>query len=457
MKKINIPILVSSFILSSIFPSCKKYLAEKSNKKQILISSLRDLQSLLDKYDDINRKDPGAPEAVSDNYYVNDADYAAMSADQQRKMYIWNGSDLFPAGSNNDWGRCYDLVYTANTILENINKIKRVPNDQAEWENVKGQALFLRARGFLPAVSVWSLAYDQATAKTDLGIPLKLSTDFNEPSIRSDVEEVYARIISDLKEAISLLPVNAIHPNRSSRPAAYALLARTYLWMRQYDSCFKYADLSLQLKNTLLDYNSPAVVPTATFPIPAFNVEVITDYWIVTPTLLAMSRCKIDSHLYSSYSANDLRKTVFFRNNGNGTYAFKGYYTQISAPFGGLATDEVYLMRAESNARKGNTTEAMNDLNTLLVKRWKTGTFVAFTAMNAQDALSQILVERRKELLMRGLRWMDIKRLNKEGANITLTRKVNGQTYTLPPNDLRYALAIPEDIIAMTGMPQNLR
>ncbi|HEY0177744.1 MAG TPA: RagB/SusD family nutrient uptake outer membrane protein, partial [Pedobacter sp.] len=68
-----------------------------------------------------------------------------------------------------------------------------------------------------------------------------------------------------------------------------------------------------------------------------------------------------------------------------------------------------------------------------------------------------VLQERRKELIMRGIRWMDIKRLNKEGANITLTRKLNGNVYTLPANDLRFALPIPDDVIAFSGMKQNLR
>ena len=67
------------------------------------------------------------------------------------------------------------------------------------------------------------------------------------------------------------------------------------------------------------------------------------------------------------------------------------------------------------------------------------------------------LKERRKELLFRGLRWSDLKRYNRDGAGISLERTVNGTTYTLPPNDLRYAIAIPEDIIKMTGMPQNPR
>jgi starch-binding outer membrane protein, SusD/RagB family len=56
---------------------------------------------------------------------------------------------------------------------------------------------------------------------------------------------------------------------------------------------------------------------------------------------------------------------------------------------------------------------------------------------------------------MRGLRWIDIKRLNKEGAGIVLKRLIGDKTYTLQPNDPRYALPLPADIILNTGMQQN--
>jgi len=58
---------------------------------------------------------------------------------------------------------------------------------------------------------------------------------------------------------------------------------------------------------------------------------------------------------------------------------------------------------------------------------------------------------------MRDLRWMDIKRLNKEGANISLRRTVNGITYSLQPNDNKFALPLPETIIRISGMTQNPR
>jgi hypothetical protein len=122
-----------------------------------------------------------------------------------------------------------------------------------------------------------------------------------------------------------------------------------------------------------------------------------------------------------------------------------------------LATDEVYLIRAECFARAGDVVDALKDLNTLMAKRIKSAFFVPFIASTGTDALKLILTERRKELVMRGLRWTDLRRLNKEGYNIALTRVINGQTYTLLPNDPRYILPIPDDVIVFTGMQQNIR
>jgi starch-binding outer membrane protein, SusD/RagB family len=66
-----------------------------------------------------------------------------------------------------------------------------------------------------------------------------------------------------------------------------------------------------------------------------------------------------------------------------------------------------------------------------------------------------ILLERRKELLMRGLRWMDIKRLNKENRNLVLKRIAGSQVFMLLPNDKYYALPLPTDIILNSNLQQN--
>ena len=86
-----------------------------------------------------------------------------------------------------------------------------------------------------------------------------------------------------------------------------------------------------------------------------------------------------------------------------------------------------------------------------------TGTFTPYPIQSAAEALDTILVERRKELAFRGIRWSDLRRLNKEGWNITLTRNLNGVMYTLPPNSELYTLPIPPDVINSSGIIQNPR
>ncbi|HEY0175975.1 MAG TPA: RagB/SusD family nutrient uptake outer membrane protein [Pedobacter sp.] len=449
-------IMLTIFCLSAM--SCNKYLDAKPDKSLATISTLDDAQSLLNS-DLMYQLDLGIGEASADNFYVTYTDYQSLLSNPvfiyNARQYTWEKVNLFSPGGN-DWSNCYGShIYRTNTVLDNLPKIDR-NSDRTRWDNVKGMALFFRARNYLHMAYTWIQAYDPATAKTDLGLPLRLNADFNEKSVRSSIENTYGQIINDLTAAIPLLPVQAVHPVSPSKPGAYALLAETYLSMRKYKEAGLYADSCLRLYNKLMDFNDTKIInPTAAYPIPRFNAEVLVESVMNTPGSLQDVRCKIDSVLYQSYDDNDLRKTIFFTKNTDNSYRFRGSYEQGLNLFSGLATDEMYLIRAEASARAGNSDAAMNDLNTLLITRWKTGTFVRFTATDANDALQKVLTERRKELLMRGLRWPDLKRFNKDGANITLKRVLNGQIYTLPPNDPGYAIEFPEDVIALSGMQQN--
>ena len=448
--RFSISILMAASLLLG---ACTKYLDTKPNQALSVPNSLSDLQSLLDTYYRLNTNDAGSSETSADNYYLTDADWNAL-AEPFRRLHTWQDDRVF-SNYQNDWSNIYSTVFVTNVVLDNIGSIQRTAGNQTEWDNVKGSALVLRARSFLQAAIIWSGPYVPANAETSMGIPLRMSQDFNEKSTRSTLKQTYAQILQDLKEAADRLAPNPLHVMRPSRGAAYGLLARTYLSMGNYDSCLLYSDKSLQIKSTLLNYNT--LNANSVFPFPQLNIEVIMENLIPLPSPLSISRAKIDSNLYNSYHPNDLRKTLFFKSNGNGTYGFKGSYEGGGNLFSGIATDEVYLMRAEANAKLGNLTPALADLNTLLQNRWKTGTYLPPLNPSAATLLELIRTERRKELLMRGLRWMDLKRLNAEGANITLTRNLGGQTYTLPPNDLRYAIAIPEEIIQLSGISQNPR
>jgi tetratricopeptide (TPR) repeat protein len=448
-------IFICFIVILTCITSCRKYLDQKPDQSLAVPNSTKDFQSLLDN-NTMLRGAQGSLEVSSDDYFLLFSDYIGRP-DPVKNTHIWKKDSLFQPGTNNDWTNNYNKLFTINTVLDNIDKIRKTSNLE-DWSNIKGSALFLRAYLYLHLVSIFSPAYDPATSLTDLGVTLRLNANFNEVSVRSTLQQTYDQIIQDLNDAIPLLPVTPIHKIRPSRPAAYGLLARTYLFMRNYEMALINADACLRLYNTLIDYND--LDTNATAPIASNNPEVI--FQISTaPQPLSAPRTKIDSNLYKSYQADDLRKTIFFRSTAVDQYTFKGSYdgsNSNSTWFCGIAADEIYLVRAECYARKGNLAEAKFDLDTLMKKRWKsTVAYPDFNPATPDDALKIILDERRKELLFRGIRWMDIKRRNKEGANIVLKRVLNGVGYLLLPNDKRYALPIPEDVISFTGMPQNPR
>jgi len=438
-------------VCSVAFCSCKKYLDAKPNRALQVPSSIADLQALLDDNDFMNGQDGiSFDESSADNFYLTDDVYNQFDQ-PNRDTYIWNNKNY--SNSPNDWFYLYNIINVANVVLDNIDNIPANDGNRAAWNNAKGSALFFRANAFLHGAFIFCKAFDESTASQDYGLALRLTSDFNQPSSRSSLLETYNKILEDLEVAAQLLPGLPVHVVRPSKASAYALLARTFLSMRRYDSCLKYANLALRLKGDLVDFNT--LSPTTSYPFKRYSIEDMFDDVSVQMNYYASSKyyARIDTTLYNSYDGNDLRKVIYFKREADG-YSFKGSYAR-SIPFIGIATDEVYLMQAECHARLGDKDAALNALNTLLATRWIAGTYVPFTATTAPDALAIILQERRKELLFRSLRWMDIKRLNKEGAGIVLTRVIDGVTYKLPPNDNRYALALPADIIRMTGMPQN--
>lgn len=438
---------------------CAKFLDAKPTNEVVVPQTIADLQALLDDAALVMNETatPASGEAASDNYFVPEDYYKTLSSRRQA-FYKWQRYDYF---YENDWSNAYAPVYNANYCLELLQKQERNTANAARWDNVYGSALFFRSYYFQQLSWVYAKAYDEATATTDLGIALRLTYDYNDPSRRASVAECYRQIVDDTRKALLYLPDYPEHVFRPSRVAAYALLARTFLSMRRYDSAYKYADRCLDMKNELIDLNGDPDLGTftTTYPFKKFNKETIfyTEmangdvYGLVLPT-----RSKVDTVLYDSYNASDLRKKAYFIKSGD-YYRFRGSYSKVNTPFTGLATDEMYLIRAECSARRGaaGLQRALTDLNTLLAKRYEKSTFTEVTVSSADAALDLILEERRKELIWRGIRWSDIKRLNKEGRDIVLEKVVEGQGYSLEPNSSYYALPLPTDIINITGMQQN--
>jgi hypothetical protein len=457
MKKNIIKIRVkiaSAFLLLSliaIIPSCKKYLDAKTDKSLVIPSTLEDAQALLDNYQGMNQFFPFLGNISDDNFYVTDSYFNSQNI-TYRNYHTWAKE----AVDETDWNYMYGMVLNADIAIETINKLSPSLQNSARANNIKGQALFFRALGLYNVVQYYAAPYDSSTASKLPGIPLRLSSDATIISKRATLQQSWQQIENDLKFSIDLLPVYNTILSRPNKASAYAALAEIYLDMSKFKHAANYADSSLHLNHTLINYNT--LDTTKLYPFTRFNSEVLFSSVTQNIAMLTVNNYIVDSLLFQSYDGNDLRRKLYFKNNGMETVGFTGSYDGSSSLFNGIATDEVYLIKAECEARKGLADSAMTLLNTLLETRWITGTFIPFTATNAEEALNIILTERRKELILRSKRWFDLRRLNKETNYArTLTRIQNGTTYTLPPGDPRYVFPIPVQAVTITGMEQNVR
>lgn len=467
--KIILNLLLVGVIFFFISGCKKKWLDAKPELSLTVPSTIKDYQALLDGGTtstlnsvgfSINQISLG--EIGAGDFYSLTARWQANPINREKNAYIW-APDIFSggAGTEPDWYYPYKKIFYANLVLDGIDKIVPVTSTEIEdWGNVKGSAYFFRAYNHYDIAQHFCKWYDKSSANSDLGIPLRLTADFNDKSFRTTVEETYGKVIDDLKNAAGLLPVSVpsskTYKIRPTKAAAFSMLARVYLTIEEYDSAFLYSDKALSLYSTLIDYNT--LSSTSSTPIARFNDEVIWHCTMSNAAMLLSSFSIVDSSLYKLYLPGDRRSKIFFGTSA-GNVIFKGSYNQSQIKFTGLATDELYVIRAECNARKGNTSSALIDINTLLMKRWDSAfPFEAITAINPEEALSKIIVERRKELCFRGLRWTDLRRLNKDDRfKVVLKRVIDGQTYELKPNDKKYVLPIPNDIIQLSGMQQNPR
>lgn len=443
------------YLLPALLCSCQKgFLDVKPQKSLLVPETTADFYALLDNTLIFNNT-PGLTVEADGDLYTTDAGYNAFVLDEERKNYTW-AKDLFGSASQGDWDTPYQQVFYANVVLDGLSKL----GSGTDAAVLKGTALFHRAFAYYWLAQQFAAPYDAATAATDAGIPLKTSADVNERPGRGTLAATYAQLLRDLDQARGLVPVTTLFKSRPNRAAVFGLQAKVYLAMGDYPSAGRYADSCLQLSHALIDYNTLSATATRPFPkaLPNGNDEVIFDaVQLAYSDASSTSVILTDPALYQSYAADDLRKTIFYKALSTG-YKFKGNYAGIISLFSGIATDEMYLTRAECAARQGNAAAALADLNTLLATRWKKGTYTAMTAPTADAALALILTERRKELTCRGTRWTDLRRLNRDPRfAVTLGRVVAGVNYTLGPGSPRYVYPIPQDELIQVKLEQNER
>ena len=206
---------------------------------------------------------------------------------------------------------------------------------------------------------------------------------------------------------------------------------------------------------------------------------------------------RVSYDLYTSYSANDIRKSSWFWNFGTftgyirrepgtptsettpdqrGWYDTYYYYpcTGLKSPVSSifwLRSGEAYMNLAEAQAYLGNDKEAQKALSTLLENRYIEGCMELDITETGEKLITRIRKERRLEFPLEGHRWFDLRRYRvcsvfpeKHSLMHTYTVYRDGSTgnivetrlYKLEEEDTGWTVNIPHEVLEFNvGMPDN--
>ncbi|MGC9342477.1 MAG: RagB/SusD family nutrient uptake outer membrane protein, partial [Bacteroidales bacterium] len=273
---------------------------------------------------------------------------------------------------------------------------------------------------------------------------------------RNTVDEVYEQIITDLRDAESLIDPDYVRSGVTDSkavatlPAIQALLSRAYLYSEQWQLAAEYATKVINNPNYSLwtadeypdvwgnDIGGSEVI----FEVYGATANSYDEYW-EGPAYMTdpegYADCAAHEDLIALYDEGDVRGTMFRTDPNN----VSGSYWTTKYPGKGIATpdvnnvvvlrlSEMYLNRAEAivNGASVPGVTAQDDINAIRAKRnadpvTSVGTDVVFN-------------ERRLELAFEGHLWFDYAR-TKRASSIS-----DRPDQSLAADSYKWALPIPK-------------
>ncbi|WP_316825919.1 RagB/SusD family nutrient uptake outer membrane protein [Pedobacter miscanthi] len=389
-------------------------------------------------------------------------------------QYRWALQFEDPTLTPSIWSNFYNIIYYYNAVINGIDNAQG--GSAQEKQKLKAEALLGRAHEYFYLVNLYGKIYNPSTADQDLSVPFVSSSDIvTITPPRSTVKQAYENIIADLNMALASLPAdNATNRFRGSVAAANSMLARVYFYMRDYANARKYAELSLQAPSLMmLDYNAGVITATGFPNWPALVTRKDVIYARGAGAMSNVATVPVTLSFAQSFAAGDLRsyfikdinKSTLSANPKRGTinycYAYLASTTSPNMAGNaniGTSVAEMKLIIAEGAVRSGDLTTALQQLDDVRKNRFSPTGYAAFQSGDQAAILQKITDERLFELPFGGVRWLDMRRLSSEGKMPAVNRyDANGNVFeTLQPNDPRYVLKIPLNILGYNpDMPQN--
>lgn len=377
---------------------------------------------------------------------------APTPSDTHEDPSMWLGSDKA-------WKNYYNAIYYSNVVLESIDEAE---GEAQQRRYLKGEAMVLRAFAYFKLINLYAKPYDESTADSDLGVPLKLDPNVQAESYtRATVQEIYDQIDQDLSQGIPLMEENNIRLTTKYKftpEAARLLLSRVALYKQNYQKTIEEASEVITANPRLFDLSQYSLSHAQTsfgygqgthYITNENNANVLFVYGsnpFYRYSYLSTSRSlSVSEDLMQTYEQGDIRRYYFTRDNqlGLSYYKYRPYPFYIGQPVRGFRVEEAYLNRAEAYAETNQLQKAISDLNKLRSAKFDPNYYQDYTQgdFSSQQALiNTVRAERRRELMFEFHRWFDLRRYGMP----QLEHSFNGEKYVLEQGDPRYILQIPE-------------
>ena len=348
------------------------------------------------------------------------------------------------------WNGTYNLIYAANAIIEGVKASTGIST--VNKERLLGEAYFIRAYLHFNLVNLFG------------EVPYVTSTDYNVNKTISKlkISAVYNQIITDLKEAITFLPVeySASERTRPNRATASGLMARTMLYSENWPEAIKYADVVINATSiyTWVDDLNDVFLNTSTGTLwqlaPQFSGNNTLEAQTFQFTSGPPPTFALTNDLVDSFETGDLRKSSWIGTvtDGNQNWYYPNKYKENANTGSSLEysilfrLEEQFLIRAEAKANLNDLENSKTDLNKIRNRAGLANT----TATTKEELLNVVIEERRKEFFSElGHRWFDLKRTGT--ANSILRSKKPGWDL----KDLLWPLPESELLLNKNLAPQN--
>ncbi|HLR50082.1 MAG TPA: RagB/SusD family nutrient uptake outer membrane protein [Candidatus Sphingobacterium stercoripullorum] len=400
--------------------------------------------------------------------------------------YTARSSPAPDSRSDRTWYQYYRLINNANRIIDQIDEAQGSDEDK---NNIRGQALAIRANSYYYLVNFFQHSYKGNESAP--GVPL-YTEPTSEGHDRSTVQAVYDQIISDLEEAETLLEGAARkHKSHINKQTVQGIRARVALIMEDWPTAEKYANLarqgvSLMSNDTYIKDGFNTISNGEWIWGLEVNVEQATVFASFYSHMDASvgyaqlgTQKKITKALYEQMGENDIRRENFLSPDAEGLSQDLPPYNQVKFVLrtpGNWDSDyllmraaEMYLIEAEAIARQGKS--GANDLLDELVQI-RDDEYSA-QGLTGDSLLEEILLQRRIELWGEGVSLFDIKRLGKglnratgdgnhSGSDLVPGNpalNLDAGTLTLEPGSSKFLFRIPQDEInankALSSADQN--